>query len=68
MVKDIRTFEKIDFALRKRKLCLLFLEVCLENHVISKFVNFRINSLQLKTSLAYHACQLKLLLGQIALQ
>ena len=61
MVKDIRKFEKIDFALRKRKLDLLFLETCLENQIIPKFLNFRVSNLHLKTLRAYHACQLKLL-------
>ena len=59
VVKDIRKFEKIDFALRKCKLDLLFLEACLENEVIPKF-NFHVSNLHLKTSRAYHACQLKL--------
>ena len=58
MVKDIRKFEKIDFELRKCKLDLLFLETCLENQIIPKFLNFRTSNLHLKTSRAYHACQL----------
>ena len=53
VVKDIRKFEKIDFALRKCKLDLLFLEACSENQVIPKFLNFRISNLHLKTSHAY---------------
>ena len=66
VVKDIRKFEKIDYALRKCKLDLLFLEACLENQVIPKFLNFRVNNLHLKTSRAYHACQLKLLREEIS--
>ena len=61
VVKDIRKFEKIDFTLRKCKLDLLLLETCLENQIIPKFLNFRVSNLHLKTSRAYHACQLKLL-------
>ena len=53
-------------ALRKCKLDLLFLEACLENQVIPKFLNFRVNNLHLKTSCAYHACQLKLLREEIS--
>ena len=37
VVKDIRKFEKIDFALRKCKLHLLFLEACVVNQVIRNF-------------------------------
>ena len=68
VVKDIRKFEKIDFALRKCKLDPLFLEACLENQVIPKFLNFRVSKLHLKTSRAYHACQLKLLREEISFQ
>ena len=42
VVKDIRKFEKTDFALRKCKLDLLFLEACLENQVIPKLLNFHV--------------------------
>ena len=66
VVKDIRKFEKIDFALRKCKLDLLFLETFLENQIIPKFRNFRVSNLHLKTSRAYHACQLKLLPEEIS--
>ena len=66
VVKDIRKFKKIDFALRKCKLDLLFLETCLQNQIIPKFLNFRVSYLHLKTSLAYHACQLKLLREEIS--
>ena len=68
VVKHIRKFEKIDFVLRKCKLDLLFLETCLENQIIPKFLNFRVSNLHLQftqTSRAYHACQLKLLREEI---
>ena len=68
VVKVIRKFEKIDFTARKCKLDLLFLEGCLENQVIPKFLNFRVSNLHLKTSRAYHVCQLKLLREEIALK
>ena len=66
LVKDIKKFKKTDFAFRKCKLDLLFLEACLENQVISKILNFRVSSLYLKTSRAYHASQLKLLREEIS--
>ena len=47
VIKDIRKFEKIDFALRKCKLDQLFLETCLENQIIPKFLNFRVSNLHL---------------------
>ena len=68
VVEGIIKFEKIDFALRKCKFDLLFLEACSENQVIPKFLNFRASNLHLKTSLAYHACQLKLLREKITLK
>ena len=68
VIKYIRKFEKIDLegALRKSKLNLLLLETCLENQIISKFLNFRISNLHLKTSRTYHACQLELLREEIS--
>ena len=66
MVKDIRKFEKIDFPLRKCKLDLLFLEICLENQVIPKFLNFYVSNFHLKTSYAYYACQPMLLQEEIS--
>ena len=68
VVKHIWKFEKIDFALQKCKLDLLFLEACLENQAIPKFLNFHVSNLHLKTSRAYHPCQLKLLREEISLK
>ena len=65
-VKDIRKFEKIDFVLWKCQLDLLFLEACFKNQAITKFLNFGASNLHLKTSRAYHACQLKLLREEIS--
>ena len=61
MVNNIRKVEKIDFVLQKCKLDLLFLEACLENQVLPKFLNFHVSNLHLETSRVYHVCQLKLL-------
>ena len=65
MVNDVK-FEKIDFAFRKCKLELVVLEDSLENQVIPKFLNLCVINLHLKTSCAYHACQLKLLREEIS--
>ena len=61
LVKEVKKFEKIDYKLRKCMLDVVFLETCLENKIIPKFLNFRVSSLHLKTSSAYHFCQMKLL-------
>ena len=66
VVVDIRKFETIDFALQKLKLDLLFLEACLVNQAIPKFLNFYVRNLHLKTSHAYHASQLKLLQEELS--
>ena len=42
------------------------MEVCLENQVVTKFLNFRVSNLHLKTSRAYQACQLKFLREEIS--
>ena len=68
VVVDIRKFETIDFALQKLKLDLLFLEACLVNQVIPKFLNFCVRNFGLKTSRAYHASQLKLLQEEISIK
>ena len=68
LVKEIRKFEKIGYKLRKCMLDIVFLETCLENKIISKFLNFRVSNLHLKTSRAYHSCQMKLLREEISVK
>ena len=68
LVKEVRRFEKIDYKLRKCMLDIVFLETCLENKIIPKFLNFRVSNLHLKTSRAYHSCQMKLLREEISVK
>ena len=67
VVKELRKFEKIDYSLRKCKLDLTFLQVCLQNIIIPRFLNFRVSNSYLKSSRVYHACQIKLLREEISL-
>ena len=68
LVKKVRKFEKIDYKLRKCNLDIVFLETCLENNIISKFLSFLVSKLHLKTSRAYYSCQLKLLKEDISVK
>ena len=68
VVKELRKFEKVDYSLRKCKLDLTFLLACLQNNIIPKFLNFRVSNSYLKSSRAYHACQIKLLKEEISLK
>ena len=45
-----------------------FLEACLENNIIPKFLNFRVSYLHLKISRAYYSCQMKLLREEISVK
>ena len=40
---------------------IVFLEMCLENNIIPKFLNFCVRNLHLKTTCAHYSCQMKLL-------
>ena len=41
---------------------------CLQNNIFPKFLNFRVSNSYLKSSRAYHACQIKLLKEEISYQ
>ena len=47
---------------------IVFLETCLENKIIPKFLNFRLSNLHLKTPRAYFSCQMKLLREEISVK
>ena len=68
LVKEVRRFEKIDYKLRKCVLDIVFLETRLENKIIPKSLHFRLSNLHLKTSRAYHFCQMKLLREEISVK
>ena len=61
LVNKVRRFEKIDYKLGKYMLDIVFSGTCLENKIIPTLLNFHVSNLHLKTSRAYHSCQMKLL-------
>ena len=64
-VKLVRQFEKLDHKYRKLLLDLSFLEDCLKNNAIPKFVQFRLANRDLRESSTYRQCQQKLLKQEI---
>ena len=65
VLAKIRKLEKLDLKYRKCKLDLEFLELCLSNNIIPKFLNFKVSNNVLRSSKTYHACQLNLLKQEI---
>ena len=60
-LSKVRKLEKLDFKLRKCKLDIEFLETCLKNGLMSKFLNFKVANSTLRSSKSYKEYQLKLL-------
>ena len=50
--------EKLDFKLRKCKLDIEYLETCLKNGLVPKFLNFKVANSTLCNSKSYKDCQL----------
>ena len=61
VVKLVRELEKLDYKTRKCKLDLEFLNLCVENNVIPKFIKFRVGNKKLQNSLTYRKCLNELL-------
>ena len=57
----VRKYERNDFKSRKIKLDLEFLDNCIKNSLIPKFVTFKVANHSLKNSKTYKECQMKLL-------
>ena len=68
VVKELRKLEKVDYSLQKCKLDLTFVIACLHNNIIPMFLNILVSNSYLKSSRAYHACQIKLLKEEISLK
>ena len=66
IVRKVREFEKLDFKYRKVLLDIDFLNTCLKNDIIPKFVQFRVSNKDLRNSTAYRQCQIKLLKQEIS--
>ena len=65
-VRKVREFDKLDFKYRKVLLDIDFLNTCLKNNIIPKFVQFRVSNKDLRNSTAYRQCQIKLLKQEIS--
>ena len=66
IVRKVREFEKLDFKYRKVLLDIDFLNTCLKNNVMPKFVQFCVFKKDLRISTAYRHCQIKLLKQEIS--
>ena len=58
--------EKLDVKYRKVLLDISFLDACLKNNTIQKFVQFRVSNKDLRHSTAYRQCQIKLVKKEIS--
>ena len=61
VLSKVRKLEKLDFKLSKCKLGIEFLEACLKNGLMPKFLNFKVANSTLRNSKSYKDCHLKLL-------
>ena len=61
IVRKVREFEKLDFKYRKVLLDIDFLNTCLKNKIIPKFVQFLVSNKDLRNSTAYRQCQISYL-------
>ena len=59
VLSKVRKLEKLDFKLRKCKLDIEFLETCLKNSLMPKFLNLKVANSTLHSSKSYKDCQLK---------
>ena len=65
-VGKVREFEKLDFKYSKVLLDIDFLNTCLKNNIIPKFVQFLVSNKDLRNSTAYRQYQIKLLKQEIS--
>ena len=65
-VRLLRKFESSDFKLRKCILDIGFIEKCIQNNLIPKFVQFKVTNRNLRDSKAYKQCQRKLLRQELS--
>ena len=66
IVGKVREFEKLDFKYSKVLLDIDFLNTCLKNNIIPKFVQFLVSNKDLRNSTAYRQYQIKLLKQEIS--
>ena len=65
-LQKIRKLEKLDFKTRKCKLDVEYLQICIDNNLRPKFLNFKVANPSLRGSKAYRECQLKLLRQELS--
>ena len=58
VLTKIRRLEKLDFKRRKLDLDVEYLQICLDNNLIPKFVRFKVTNSALKSSKAYKTVSL----------
>ena len=68
LVKEVRKCGKIDYKLQKCKLDIVFLETCLENKIIPKFLKFCVSNLHSRTSRDCYSCHVKPLREEISVK
>ena len=64
-VKRLRKFEKLDFKIRKNEANLEFFQMCHQEWLTPKFLNFKLANSSLKPSRTYKQCQSILLKEEI---
>ena len=65
VTKLVRDQEKLDFKTRKSQLHLEFLNQCVENNVIPKFIQFHLADKELRNTEDYRKCLIKLLQKEV---
>ena len=65
-LQKIRKLEKLDFKTRKCQLDIEYLQICIDNNLRPKFLNFKVANASLRGSKAYRECQLKLLRQELS--
>ena len=68
VVKLVRELETLDYKTRKCKLDLEFLNLCVENNVIPKFIQFLVANKELRNSVPYKKCLNKLLQQEVIIK
>ena len=62
----VRKLEKLDFKTRKCQLDVEFLQLCVDNNLVPKFLNFKVTNGMLRASKTYRDCQRKLLKQELS--
>ena len=66
VLSKVRRLEKLDFKVRKRELDVEFIQLCIDNNLVPKFVQFKVPNSALRSSKTYRDCQNKLLKEELS--